>query len=55
MCHCNLREKVKVRLIQSEYIISMITTERDSVVVSEMAREHEGSGFESILVLLFLF
>ena len=39
MCHCNLREKVtiqskkKVRLIQSYYIISVNTIERDSVVV----------------------
>ena len=33
----------------------MITKERDSVVISEMASEHEVSGFESILVLLFLF
>jgi hypothetical protein len=55
ICHCNLREKVKVRLIQSKYIISKFFKERDSVVVSEVATEHEGSGFESIWVLLFLF
>ena len=55
ICHCNLREKVKVRLIQSKYIISKLTNESDSLVVIEVASEHEGSGFESILVLLFLF
>ena len=46
---------MKVRLIQSEYIISKVTKERDSVVVSEVDSEYKGSGFESILVLLFLF
>ena len=54
-CHCNLREKVKVRLIHGKYIISEYIKERDSVMVSEVAIEHKGSGFESILVLLFLF
>jgi hypothetical protein len=55
MCHCNLREKVKVRLIQCKYIISKLFIQRDSVVASEVAIEHEGSGFEPIFVLLFLF
>ena len=55
ICHCNLREKVKVRLIQCKYIISKFILEGDSVVISEVAGEHEGSGFESDLVLLLTF
>jgi hypothetical protein len=34
------------------YIISSFTNERLSVVVSELASEHDGSGFESNLVPL---
>jgi hypothetical protein len=37
------------------YIISKSIKERDSVVVSEMASEYEGSGFESFWFFYFYF
>ena len=55
ICHCNLREKVKVRLIQSKYIISKFIEERDSVVVSEVASEHEESELDPFWFFYFYF